>query len=68
MDNLKISKEDDVATCLGKQIQRRIVSGKKNVYNYKCQFCRNVTVVQSFDHEKIWWMWPRRTGSGPLGL
>ena len=29
MDNLKVSKEDDVATCLGKQIQRRIVSGKK---------------------------------------
>ena len=26
---------------------------KKNVY--KCQFCRKV--AQSFDHDKIWWMW-----------
>ena len=59
MDDSKVSK-DEVATCLGKQLQREIVSGKNNIY--KCQFCRKA--LQSFDLEKIWWMWLRRIGSG----
>ena len=29
MNDLKVSKEDDVMTCLGEQFQQRIVSGKK---------------------------------------
>ena len=38
MDDLKVSKEDDVMTCLGKQFQWRIASGKKE--------CLQVSVLQ----------------------
>ena len=56
-----------MATCLGKQFhatadrlsEKRMFISVSSAGRY---------VEHSFDHEKIWWMWLRRIGSGPLRL